>query len=451
MPQASATRARKRPFVGRDEELETLRAALDDAAAERGGLLLVTGEPGIGKTRLMQEAAASALDRGWRVAMGRCWEEGGAPAYWPWAQVVRAAGGELSQVGAPRSAGVGVDPESARFLMFDAVTRFLVEVSRERELLIVLDDLHAADAPSLLLLRFLAPAIAQERILVLGSYRELESRRGELAGHFAELARVAQRKPLAGLGVDAVEAYLTALHGHAATRELATRLQAMTGGNPFFLTQIAELGDAAVPGEVRALIRRRVDGLSEDARAALSMAAVCGREFDLRVLEPLSDVTLGRLLDVLAEAVEAGVVWPAPAPGRYTFAHDLVRETLYDDLSPSRRAELHLDIGHVLEEVHRGDLDPHLSEIAHHLAHAAPLGDRAAGRRDARARRRAGMHAAGLRGGDPALRPRAGAGSRAPLRAAAAARRRPVAGRRRAGRPPELRDGDRSRAPARRR
>ena len=178
--------------------------------------------------------------------------------------------------------------------------------------------------------------------------------------------------------MDAVEAYLTALHGHAATRELATRLQAMTGGNPFFLTQIAELGDAAVPGEVRALIRRRVVGLSEDARAALSMAAVCGREFDLRVLEPLSDLTLGRLLDVLAEAVEAGVVWPAPAPGRYTFAHDLVRETLYDDLSPSRRAELHLDIGHVLEEVHRGDLDPHLSEIAHHLAHAAPLGDRAA-------------------------------------------------------------------------
>ena len=122
-----------RPFVGRTRELQLLRDALEEAASGRSGLLLVTGEPGIGKTRLMQELARGASERRWRVLVGRCWEEGGAPAYWPWIQVVRQAGGEFERLSRPvtmESEPVAVDPESLRFALFDSATRFLVDAAR---------------------------------------------------------------------------------------------------------------------------------------------------------------------------------------------------------------------------------------------------------------------------------------------------------------------------------
>jgi predicted ATPase/class 3 adenylate cyclase len=381
-----------RPFVGRTRELHELRAAFDEADSGRGSLVLVTGEPGIGKTRLMQEFAGTAPDRGWQVVVGRCWEEGGAPPYWPWIQVVRAAGGEFERLAQPPEggAGPGADPESVRFRLFDAVTRFLVESALARPLVIVVDDLHAADAPSLLLLRFLGGAIADSRLLVVASYREAESRAHELAAIFGELARVGRRVSLRGLTTDEVEAYVAHVAGETSRTE-AVRLRAITGGNPFFLGEVMRLLSAGgrlgeegedvrdpmlrVPEEVRSLIRRRVAGLSHEAISSLDVAAVIGREFDFRVLEHTSRLGSGRLLDVVAEAVEGGLVLEGPGTGRYTFVHDLVRETLYEDLPPSRRLELHLTIGRVLEELSRGDVDPPLSEIAHHLALAAPLGD----------------------------------------------------------------------------
>jgi predicted ATPase/class 3 adenylate cyclase len=383
-----------RPFVGRTRELHELRAAFDEADSGRGSLVLVTGEPGIGKTRLMQEFSGTAPDRGWHVVVGRCWEEGGAPPYWPWIQVVRGAGGEferLAQTPSNGAAGPGADPESVRFRLFDAVTRFLVESALARPLVIVVDDLHAADAPSLLLLRFLGGAIADSRLLVVASYREAESRAHELATIFGELARVGRRVSLRGLSTDEVEAYVAHVAGEASRTE-AVRLRAITGGNPFFLGEVMRLLSGGggllgaegedirdpmlrVPEEVRSLIRRRVAGLSHEAITSLDVAAVIGREFDFRVLERTSRLGSVRLLDVVAEAVEAGLVLDGPGTGRYTFVHDLVRETLYEDLPPSRRLELHLTLGRVLEELSRGDVDPPLSEIAHHLALAAPLGD----------------------------------------------------------------------------
>jgi predicted ATPase len=189
-----------RPFVGRAQELEELEASLDEAAAWHGRVVLVTGEPGIGKTRLLQELVGAAAGRGWEVLTGRCWEGGGAPAYWPWIQVVRAAGGELERLAAATSARPGsssVDPESVRFALFDAVARFLADAAREQPLVIVLEDLHAADEPSLLLLRFLADTVAERPVLVLGSYREDERRVRDLAPLFAGLVRVAHRLPSA--------------------------------------------------------------------------------------------------------------------------------------------------------------------------------------------------------------------------------------------------------------
>ena len=387
-PSAVSPRASGRPFVGRTGELHELRAALDEAHDGRGLLVLLSGEPGIGKTRLMQEAAREAGERGWRVAAGRCWEEGGAPAYWPWIQAVRALGGDVERFAA--AAGGSGDPETERFRLFDAAGQFLIDAASERPLMIVLDDLHAADAPSLVLLRFVSEAIAHAPILVLGSYREREVRLHERRESFAELIRIATRISLQGLSVEDVEAYLAGVTGEEASRSLAPRLHALTGGNPFFIGEVVRMvahngltgGEAGldpmgrVPDEVRTLLRRRMADLPHETVEALQVAAVIGREFHFRVLERTSRLSVGRLLEVLAEAGDAGVTSEDPAlPRRYVFVHELVRETLYEDLPPAKRLELHLKIGGVLEELYRNDLDPHLSEIAHHLALGAPLGD----------------------------------------------------------------------------
>ena len=367
----------RRPFVGRVTELEELGAALDLTAATRG-LFLLSGEPGIGKTRLMQEFAREAGERGWRVAAGRCWEEGGAPAYWPWIQAVRALGGDFERIAA--GAGESVDPATVRFRLFDAVAEFLVDTARTRPLILVLDDLHAADAASLVMLRFVSEAVADAPILVVGSYREREAQLHERPESFAELVRVATRVSLQGLSVDEVEAYLAGVTSEEPATSLAARLHELTGGNPFFLgevvRQVAHDPMGRVPEEVRTLLRRRMADLPDDAVEALRVAAVVGREFSFRVLERTSGSSVARLLDILAEAGDAGVITEDPAiPRRYAFVHELVRETLYDDLAAAQRLELHRTIGAVLEQLYRNDLDPHLSEIAHHLALAAPVGD----------------------------------------------------------------------------
>jgi eukaryotic-like serine/threonine-protein kinase len=388
VPRAARTPAR--PFVGRDQELDELSTLLDDAAEGRGSLVLVTGEPGIGKTRLMEELAGLAAGRGWTRLFGRCWEEGGAPAYWPWIQVVRAAGAEFDRLAASGSETV-VDPEAVRFRLFDEVTKLLGDAARERRLLVVLDDLHAADAPSLLLLRFLSERVAGSTIFVVGAYRPGEARVHDLADLFAELVRVGRRIPLRELSVADVESYVTVMTGDLPARPVVARLHQITGGNPFFLGEMvrllavdgrlpdseAEVRDPLIrlPEEVRALIRRRVAGLSREAVSTLRVAAVVGREFELPILQRAVHLSPPRLVDVLSETVAAGVVASDAAARRYSFAHELVRETLYEDLPAARRLELHLTIGRALEELHRHDLESHLSEIAHHLALAAPLGD----------------------------------------------------------------------------
>lgn len=384
-----------RRFVGRVRELADLASALEEAASGRGSLVLVTGEPGIGKTRLMSELAQVAAQRGVCVASGRCWEEGGAPPYWPWSQVIRTLGGDLEElvVSAGASAApTAVMPEGERLRLFDAVGRFLAAASSERPILVGLDDLHAGDEPSLLLLRFLGDVLAEARILLVASYREADKRVRELSGIFAELARVGRRIPLRGLTPTDIEAYVGAVTGSTVSRQAIARLHEVTGGNPYFLGEVVRLltaGDALesldaaskepllrVPEEVRALIRRRVAALPREAVAALRLAAVIGREFDLHLLQRAGRLGPARLMAVLAEAVAVGLIAEVSAtPRRYSFAHDLVRETLYDDLAPRRRLEFHRAVGRLLQGLYGDDLDPHLSEIAHHLFLAAPLGD----------------------------------------------------------------------------
>jgi len=385
-----ATRDRSRPFVGRERELDELRAALTEADGGRGGVFLLGGEPGIGKSRLMEVVALQAQELGWVVLTGRCWDGGGAPAYWPWVQVVRGAGGDLDElVSSPQGTSDSVDPEVARFRLFDAVTRFLDDRSRETPVLVLLDDLHAADEPSLHLLRFIASSAEDRRVVVIGAYREGEPQTLQRAGLFGEVARLGWRIPLRGLSTPEVASFLTQVGGEEPSEEVVHRVRAVTGGNPFFLGEIVrelvaqghlhtadEAAMRRLPEEVRAIIRGRFAALSPDAVSTLRAAAVLGRDLDLKVLTEASSLSLERIAAVLDEAARVGILSEdARDAGQYSFAHDLVRETLYEDLPPATRMELHLEAGRVSERVYREDLGPHLAAIAHHFAQAAPLGD----------------------------------------------------------------------------
>jgi AAA ATPase domain len=402
---AAGTSEPARPFVGRLRELGELSAVLAESAARRGCLFLITGEPGIGKSRLMEEFAGLLTDQGWWVLTGRCWEHGGAPAYWPWIQVVRAAGSEFEEcmpapagtggrlgTSEPLSAPTPADPESDRFRLFDGVARFLTKVADDRRLLVVLDDLHAADESSLLLLRFLAQTLAGGRIVLLGAYREAEQRVHESAQLFAELARVGRRIPLRGLSRPEVGTYISRVAARAAPEAVVAKVHDVTAGNPFFVGEVVRvlLADGSlagrpmvdpmlrIPEEVHALIRRRVAGLEREATANLRVAAVIGREFELGILQRVSRLSVPRLADVLSGAVRAGILAEdAAVPGRYAFTHDLVRETLYQDMPAARRLVLHRTVALVLQALFDDDLEPHLAELAHHFTQSAPLGDAA--------------------------------------------------------------------------
>ncbi|HEU5279130.1 MAG TPA: AAA family ATPase [Gaiellaceae bacterium] len=380
--------------MGREQELADLISLLEGAGSGRGSLILLTGEPGIGKTRLLSELGRVAREAGFTVASGRCWEEGGAPPYWPWIQVLRSIGGDLERLAAGSDAARsrapgGVMPEGERLRLFDEVCRVLAAASSDRPLLVTVDDIHAADEPSLLLLRYVGETLGEARILVAASYRDGERRVRELAEVFGELVRVGERVPLRGLTWAALETYVGAATGAAPTRDVVERLHEITGGNPFFVGEVVrllaadEVRDAAItnpllriPEEVRALIRRRVATLPPEAVGPLRIAAVLGREFDLHLLQHATRLSPGRLMEALGEAVDAGVITEVPQfRRRYSFAHELVRETLYDDVPPGRRLELHRDVGRLLETVYADDLDRHISEVARHLYLAAPLGE----------------------------------------------------------------------------
>lgn len=317
-------------FVGRGQELAQLVAGLDDATAGRGRLFLLVGEAGIGKSRLADELTQVARTRRVDVLIGRCWEAGGAPAYWPWVQSLRELGGD-ALFESERDA----DDEGARFRLFDATVRFLA--SRERPLVLFLDDMHAADEPSLLLLEFLARELARIPILVVVAARD--------ASALAELARepVTTRLTLGGLSEDAVAEYVEAELG---SREFAAALYERTDGNPLFVAETVRLlaaeGRIAIPPSLREVITRRLARLGEECNRLLVLAAVLGREFDHAALAAMGGLTEEQLLVALDEAMATRVVTDVPgARDRSRFAHVLIRDALYESLTPARRAQLH--------------------------------------------------------------------------------------------------------------
>jgi DNA-binding SARP family transcriptional activator len=424
---ASPDEAPRGAFVGRVPELAELMAGLDDAFAGRGRLFLVVGEPGIGKSRLAEEVMRHARARGARVLVGRCWEAGGAPAYWPWVQALRAAvrGTDSAALLAHLGAGAAqlaqivpelrqrfpdlpeppaLESEVARFRLFDATAEFLGNISQAPPTVLVLDDLHAADAPSLLLLRFLARELRSTHILLLAAYRDVDPIPGRpLTETLAEVARepVTRRVSLGGLSEREVAQYVKLTASQIASTPLVAAVHQETEGNPLFVGEIVRLlavegvgsestaeARLAIPQSIRDVIARRLTHLSHECNRLLVLAAVIGREFALDALARLAGVSEDGLLEVLDEAMAARVLADVPgAADRLRFAHVLIRDTLYEGLAAARRARLHRQVVAALEALYGDEPGQHLAELAHHsiassdvdkaLRYAQRAGDRA--------------------------------------------------------------------------
>lgn len=398
-------------FVGRDSELDVLIRGLDDAFAGHGRLFLLVGEPGIGKSRLAEQLSAEARMRGAEVIVGRSWEAGGAPAYWPWVQALRAyieragperlrtqlgAGGsyvgrllpELRELVPELPKPPAIESDSARFRLFEAASSFLRRASRDRPLVLVLDDLHAADEPSLLLLQFVARELAESRILIIGAYRDVDPTMSEpLTAALVEMAREPTTSTIAlhGLGEADVERFIELSVDAPGAVELAVTVHAETEGNPLFVGEIVRLlaaegrltvgTELAIPQSVRDVIVRRLRHLSEECNRVLVLASVLGREFAVDVLAHIVEVSEDDLLDMLDEAMIARVVSDVPeSPGRLRFAHVLIRDALYDGLTTARRVRLHrLAVG-ALETRYGDEPGPHTAELAHHAVAGSEFG-----------------------------------------------------------------------------
>ena len=405
-------------LLGRERELDALRAGLDEAVAGQGRLFLVGGEPGVGKTRLLEEFARYAASVGARVLSGRCWEAGGAPAYWPWSQSIRGyvrncdpevlvteLGSGASDVAGlvpevrERLPGVPApsrsrDPDTARFRLFDSTAAFLRRAATREPLVLVLDDLHAADTPSLILLQFLARELAETRIVVLAAYRDTELARGSpLMQSVVALRResVTREIPLSGLTRDDVVHFIRQTAGTDAPACVVNAISAQTEGNPLFLGEIVRLlahegrltdpgqrtpSRLAIPQGVREVIGLRLGHLSGACNELLILASMLGREFRLDALERVSELSGNDILELLDEAILAGLIAEVSGvPGRLRFSHGLVRETLREELTTSRRVALHARIGEALEVFYAHDTEAHIGELAYHFFESLPGGD----------------------------------------------------------------------------
>lgn len=418
-------------FVGRERQMDELRGSLEDALQGQGGVAVLMGEPGIGKTRTAMKLATYARLRGALVFVGRCHEEEGAPPFWPWVQVARTYIAQSESATLKTEMGLGavdiaqvmgevrdrlpglpspptLEAEQARFRFFDSFTTFLKNIARKRPLVVLLDDLQWADTPSLLLLQFLAREVETSPLLLVGTCRELEAEAHPLlAQTLTALARVPRNQTLLlrGLAAPDVARFVELTTGQPPAETVVTAVYQETEGNPFFVTEVVRLLtsehghsalrtaqttiDIVVPQSVRSVITRRLEGLSEECRQVLTLAAVIGREFGLNLVEtagaslnPAS--ALGKGLDLVEEAVAARLIVPMPQGlGQYSFSHALIRETLYEELSPLRRILLHRYVGAALEKMH--GLSPEvqppatagqlLAELAYHFSQAAPGGD----------------------------------------------------------------------------
>ncbi|MEX0875056.1 MAG: AAA family ATPase [Actinomycetota bacterium] len=383
-------------LVGRRRELGQLHATVDAASAGRGGIVLLSGEPGIGKTHLAEAAAAFATSSGFGVRWSSCWEGPSAP-FWPWTQLLRSQIGSGDAIDVPdvvlRLAGRGPvdktifegDAESVRFALFDAVATYFRSEASSRPLLLVMDDLHWADVPSLRLLEFFAHELRTAPIALVGTYRDVEiDQASEQGRSLQRLLGIGEAIRLHGLR-DTEVAELLASGGALAGTDFARAVHTKTGGNPLFVRELARLLSAQGPGfdslaslpvpeGVNVVIQRRLARLSQRCSELLEMAAVFGQEFRLELLARATEHAREQVLELVEEGIASRLVAIAePAVDSFVFSHALIRDAVYDAIPLSRRTAMHARAAGAIEL--SGRVEDSLAELAHHFLQASVTGD----------------------------------------------------------------------------
>ena len=402
-------------FLGRERELARMGEVWTRAVGGRRQLILLAGEPGIGKTRLASEFSSVRAESAATVLVGRCDEEA-LVSYQPFVEALRwyvhvcpepdlraqlaaiGGGGELGPL-LPEllrrvpdlPAQPAMNPEGQRYRLFETVAALLAAATATRPMILVCDDLHWADKPTLLMLRHIMRASDAASLCIIGTYRENELARThplvELLADFRSEPSVT-RLSLHGLEEVHVQGLIDAVVGSDVWPQLARAVTHNTNGNPFFVVEmlrhlsetgaLAELrhaplgGGLGLPEGVKEVIGRRLSRLSEASNRTLSLAAVIGREFNIGVLEALGDVPEGGLLDAIDEAVQAQLIAELPdRVGSFTFVHALIRETLYGQMTTARRVRLHRRVGEAIERLAHGRPDPPLADLAYHFVQSA--------------------------------------------------------------------------------
>ena len=416
--------ARRTPFVGRKAERAELRQLIAQVKGGTGALVMIGGEPGVGKTRLAEELAARCAREEFQIFVGQCHEMAGAQPYIP---VVEAYEQALSRATSPQAfrqfladeapeiarlvpklrqlcpdipPPLDLPPEQERRYLFNSVWEVLARAARVQPVLLVLDDLHWADEPTMLLVEHLAERVGGAPVLMIGLYRDSELDAGRpLSRTFEELTRrrLARRMPLRRLAHDGVAQLLQGLAGQEAPPQLVDVLYSATEGNPFFAEEVfkhlAEEGrlfdqegrfrtdlsakDLDVPEGVRMVVGARLRRLGEEGPKVLGTAAVLGRVFSFELLQMVEECPEERLLDILEDAERARLIFAVEAEGedRFIFAHELIRQTVLGELLPPRRRRLHARAAEALERVHAAALEPQAATIAHHLLQAGQAAD----------------------------------------------------------------------------
>jgi class 3 adenylate cyclase/tetratricopeptide (TPR) repeat protein len=409
------------PCVGRDVELERLGRRLAEVPGGRGGVVLIGGEPGIGKTRLVEEMAEQMAREGMAVLWGHCYEGEWTPPYAPFIEALEAdlthadpeelravlgAGGPALAQLVPKLRAILPDladvvplaPDEERFRLLDAVAQYLVARSQREPLLVCLDDLHWVDRGSLGMLRHLARLARSNRVLIMGTYRDAEVTPSHpLAGALGAFPRETafERLRIEGLDASGTAELLSALAEHGVEDKVGAAWVKETDGNPFFIGELVRhlveeghlfrtpdgrwitdrpLRELALPDTVRDVIARRLSGLSDDARGLLQVASAFEGPFRFDVTAAVAKLPEERALDAVDEALAAQVLVLAGPADTYLFHHALIRHTLYDQLGPSRRLRIHRQVAEALEQAYGGRPSPaHAGEIAAQYHRSAGL------------------------------------------------------------------------------
>lgn len=407
-------------LIDREEELATLKSALESMLSASGQFVLIAGEPGIGKTRLAEELLVYARLRGSLALVGHCYEQEANIPYLPFAEMVRAAVSatpesrltevvepfapelvklvpELSRAITGLTLSLPLEPDQERLRLLNSVTGFLTELAARQPVVLMLDDLHWADTGTLQLLRHLARSIRTKRVLLLGTYREAElDRTRPLSAILSEMnrERLYMRVLVRGLTPPHVAVMIQSILQlkqpvSAGFRDL---IYTETEGNPFFVEEVLKhlvevgalfledgqwhpkpLQEMDVPQSVREVIHRRLERVSEPCQRALSLAAVIGRRFRFEVLQAVGELREEELLDALEEAIAAQLIREergAAEVEEYDFVHALIREVLYERLSLRRRRMLHQRAGEALERLYANRLEGVVEDLAHHFTRA---------------------------------------------------------------------------------